>query len=129
MIQNGKPDPIQWPTVTIGGNSYTLRFTGLQVMLFQERQLNLSEMSDSGEIVPKTRLSPRDVCDLLAIYLSTGKKVYTTEEVAELIDPSELQATMDAAVLGMGKARRLRTPAPPASPSSQGETSNAIGPN
>ena len=127
MIQNGKPDPIQWPTVTIGGKAHTLRFTGLQVMLFQERQLKLSEMSEAGEIVPKNRLTLRDVCDLLAIYLSTTKKLYTAEEVAEMIDPADVKATMDAAVVAMGKVKRPETKAPPASPAEQ--TSSATGLN
>lgn len=127
MNQNGhvKPDPIVWPTVTIGGRSFTLRFTSLQKMLYQDRLL-------AGTLIPVQggqRPTIRQTMELLSIYISTGVKTYTAEEVADLIEADNMDAAMLAAWEAMGKVKPRTMAAVEPSPAGTETPSSNTGTN
>lgn len=84
---NGKPDPVQWPTVTIGGKEYTLKFRGLQVMLFQDRQLAPAPGQE-----PPAPITVRTIFEQIASAVSNPERIYTPEDIADLVEIEDFPA-------------------------------------
>ncbi len=84
-------DPVKYPTVTLGGKSFRLKFTCLRFLLLEDKGLFRSDLAILGKEPPARKFSIRDHCEIIATAISSSEKLYTAEQVAEMTDdPMEL---------------------------------------
>ena len=97
-------DPVTYPSVTLGGQTYRMRLTcGAAVRLYKEHGIDISKTAEGVLVFEK-------VAAIIAAAITDQAKM-TVEEVADLIDFRDMQKYSEAVGELLGKPTAQATEA------------------